>query len=113
MDYIFKFYVNDGMGSFIEVMGIIFEGIVFGLVVFVDVDSDNDLDVLILGFRVFFGLILVFKLYFNDGEGIFIEKVDLFLEGVFLSLVVFVDIDSDDDFDLLIIGKVNLDIKIL
>ena len=111
-DHTSKLYANDGMGSFTEVMGTTFEGIASGSVAFADVDSDNDLDVLISGFRVPPGPTLVSKLYLNDGEGTFTEKADLFLEGVFLSSVAFADIDSDDDLDLLITGKANSDIKI-
>ena len=98
-----KLYVNDGTGTFTEVLGTPFEGVSLGSVSFSDVDGDNDLDVLITGGIEAGGLIA--KLYSNDGTGTFTEVMGTPFEGVEDSSVAFADVDGDNDEDLLITGQ--------
>ncbi len=102
-DRITKLYTNDGMGTFTEVTGTPFEGVIEGLVAFSDVDDDGDEDVLILG-NIFLGAFIA-KLYTNDGTGTFTEIMGTPFEGIIEGSVAFSDIDDDGDNDVLITGR--------
>ena len=99
-----KLYTNDGAGNFTEVTGTPFEGVALGaFTAFADVDSDNDLDVLITGQNNSNAKIA--KLYVNDGVGNFTEMTGVPFNGVaFGSSIAFMDIDGDLDPDVLITG---------
>lgn len=84
-----------------------FESFVYGMIDFLDVDGDNDQDVFIMGDYIILFL-RIMKLYFNDGMGYFIEMIDILFEGFSFRLVVFVDVDGDNDQDVFIVGFDNL-----
>ncbi|MEN0005793.1 MAG: VCBS repeat-containing protein, partial [Bacteroidota bacterium] len=94
-------YTNVGSGKFIKI-GVL-EGIYFGSITFSDVDGDNDQDLVITGRDKEDSPIA--KLYLNNGNGIFSERVDTPFDGVEFSDVAFGDIDGDGDQDILIIGQ--------
>lgn len=100
-----KLYVNNGSGSFTEVLDTPFVGVDFGAASFADVDGDNDQDVLIAGVNNAFGGIT--KLYLNDGAGNFTELENDFFEQVSFSSIAFADVDGDEDQDVIITGRNN------
>lgn len=79
-----------------------FEGVDDGSVTFVDMDGDNDLDVYILG-QSDYGFAIA-KLYVNDGQGHFTEKIPLSFPVFTSSSIAFADIDGDNDADYVITG---------
>lgn len=97
-----KLYINDGMGSFTEMMSNSFEGVQLGSVAFADVDGDDDPDVLITGSAA---TAVISKLYINDGMGNFTEMMGTPFEAVRSSFVAFADVDGDNDEDVLITGR--------
>ena len=98
-----KLYENDGFGNFNEVAGTPFVGVYLSSLAFADVDKDNDLDVLMTGENS--SGQQTAKLYQNDGNRSFTEVIDTPFEGVYLSSVVFADIDKDNAPDVLIAGR--------
>lgn len=94
-----KLYINDGNGNFSELTGTSFEEVDRSLICFEDVDGDDDLDVLITGYRGN----RVAELYLNDGNGNFSESENNFL-GVSSPSILFEDVDGDNDKDLFIAG---------
>ncbi|WP_020568524.1 T9SS type A sorting domain-containing protein [Neolewinella persica] len=104
-----KLYTNLG-GSFTEVAGTPFDGVIWSSIAFADVDNDGDQDVLITGLNNVSGERIA-KLYTN-AEGSFTKVMDTPFEGVWLSSVAFSDVDSDGDEDVLITGWNGLDERI-
>ncbi|MEO1414822.1 MAG: T9SS type A sorting domain-containing protein [Bacteroidota bacterium] len=97
-----RLYINNGSGSFTEVLGTPFTGVREGFIAFADVDGDNDQDVLITGSPDGSGVSS--KLYTNDGSGSFTEVLGTPFAGVALSAIAFADVDGDKDQDVLITG---------
>lgn len=95
-------YKNDGTGSFTEVPGTPFTGIVEGTAKFVDVDGDSDQDVFISGLND--SLKPVVHLYLNDGLGNFTE-LGTTIKPLGRSSFDFADVDGDSDPDLFITGE--------
>ena len=100
--FISKLYKNTGLGVFIEVIGVPFDGVRASSIAFADVDGDGDQDLLISGLNAANHKIA--KLYKNSGLGNFSEILDTPFEGVFYSSIAFSDVDSDGDQDVLIAG---------
>jgi predicted nucleotidyltransferase len=100
-----KLYVNDGTGTFSEVMDTPFDGVTAGSVAFSDVDGDNDSDVLITGVNNSFDRIT--KLYTNDGTGTFSEATGTTFDAVSRGAIAFSDVDGDGDRDVLITGNIS------
>jgi hypothetical protein len=98
-------YINDGQGNFTEKIDTPFEGVISGSIAFADVDGDSDPDIIITGRDT--SLEEISKLYTNDGQGSFTEKIDTPFEGVFRGSIAFADIDGDNDSDFLITGQSN------
>ncbi|MBC3759099.1 VCBS repeat-containing protein, partial [Hyunsoonleella sp. SJ7] len=98
-----KLYTNNGSGSFTEVVGTPFEGLVGGLTVFADIDGDNDQDVVINGYGVSNQYIT--KLYANNGSGVYTEVVSTPFVATQSTAIAFADIDDDNDLDVLISGR--------
>ncbi|PCJ65342.1 MAG: hypothetical protein COA58_10815 [Bacteroidetes bacterium] len=96
-----KLFENDGTGSFTVVSETPFNGVSVGKVVFVDIDGDNDLDVLIAGYD---GISDTTSLYINNGTGGFTVSNTTQLPGVEYGDIAFADIDGDNDQDLMITG---------
>lgn len=69
-----KLYLNDGGGTFTEMMGTPFEGVAASSIALSDVDGDSDLDILITGQRYSAGMIS--KLYLNEGATAGLGNVD-------------------------------------
>ncbi|MEZ4938386.1 MAG: T9SS type A sorting domain-containing protein [Crocinitomicaceae bacterium] len=105
-----KLYLNDGLGGYSEDTSNPFEGVSSGSVAFADIDSDNDLDLLISGYTNLSTTIS--KLYINDGMGNFVEDLSSIIEDVRFSSVVFFDMDNDSDQDIVISGENNSGQKI-
>jgi len=99
-------YENDGDGNFTEVLGTPFEGVQRSSIAFADVDGDNDPDLLITGAA---GIIspVISKLYINDGDGNFTEKLGTPFEAVSQGAIAFSDVDGDNDQDILITGTMD------
>ena len=94
-------YYNDGQGVFTKAQNTPFTGAYESTVRFFDVDSDDDLDMLISG--GFVGGQEDTKLYINDGSGQFSEDLEVsFIHGVFD----IADVDGDGDTDILIVGSI-------
>ncbi|WP_081964995.1 FG-GAP-like repeat-containing protein [Dokdonia donghaensis] len=93
-------YLNAGNATFTEV-STIFEDVFLGDIAIFDADNDTDNDVLITGGGNSNNR--VSELYFNNGDGTFIESSNS-LTGSISSSVAVADIDSDNDFDIIISG---------
>jgi hypothetical protein len=102
-NHISKLYLNDGTGSFSEMMNTPFVGTIYSSMSFADIDGDNDQDVLITGQDD--DLDPISKLYTNDGSGNFTEVMDTPFEGVSEGSIAFGDVDGDNDQDVLITGS--------
>jgi len=100
--YVSKLYVNDGSGSFTEVLGTPFDGVWLSSVAFADVDNDTDKDLLITGKS---NSPRIAKLYKNDGNGNFTEEIGTPFWGVETGSIGFFDYDNDHYQDLLITGN--------
>ncbi|MEM7658305.1 MAG: T9SS type A sorting domain-containing protein [Bacteroidota bacterium] len=98
-----RLYINDGSGSFTEMMNTSFDGVRDASIAFADVDGDNDQDVLVTGNTDLNGLIS--KLYTNDGAGGFSEVTGTPFTGVAFGAIAFADVDGDNDQDVLISGN--------
>jgi hypothetical protein len=98
-----KLYINDGAGIFTEAIGTPFYGVYFSSVNFVDVDSDNDLDIFITGFD--YSNQGSSNLYINDGSGNYSISTNSLITGVYAGSSSFADLDNDNDMDLLITGS--------
>lgn len=95
-----KLYLNEG-GNFTEVAETPFVGVGFGAVSFADVDTDNDLDVLIVGSNN--TGINTATLYINNA-GTFTEVADTPFGGVTNGVVAFADVDGNNSPDVIISG---------
>lgn len=103
IELILKLYINNGLGYFIEMLDIFFEGLMYSMVNFLDIDGDNDQDVFIIGLDFLYNNKVEF--FFNDGLGYFIKIIDIFFEEVYNSMIEFLDVDGDNDQDVFIIGS--------
>lgn len=97
-----KLYTNDGNGSFIEITGTPFVGVVDGSINFADFDGDDDLDVLITGFQNPFQLHST--LYANDGNGNFSQLTIMPFQELRVSSIAIADVAGDGDLDVLVTG---------
>ena len=97
-------YLNNGQGDFIE-STFSLETVINSSIAFSDIDGDSDNDLLITG-RSQSGEIS--KLYINNGQGNFTEKIGIPFEGVANSSIGFSDVDRDGDKDVLITGSNSL-----
>ena len=100
---VFNVYANDGIGNFSMITGLVFDGVFQSSLVTLDIDGDFDLDVLVSGRSQ--SLTCITKLYENDGTGNFNEVLGTSFIGVHYCSIAFSDIDSDNDYDVLISGK--------
>jgi hypothetical protein len=98
-----KLYTNDGTGTFTEVIGTPFPGLMASEVTFTDVDGDYDQDVLITG--GFGSLVMPFTgLYTNDGSGTFTQIMETPFDELRDGSIAFADVDGDNDQDVLLTG---------
>ncbi|MCB0521427.1 MAG: T9SS type A sorting domain-containing protein [Lewinellaceae bacterium] len=97
-----RLYINDGSGSFTEMMNTPFTGVRDASIAFADVDGDNDQDVLITGSAD--GTGESSKLYSNDGSGGYTEVMGTPFDAVAYGALAFADVDGDNDLDVLITG---------
>lgn len=99
-DELFKLYINDGGGGFAERTNVPFESTVRRAPVFVDVDNDNDLDLVVA--EKITSVRWETRLYRNNGQGFFPQRDDLPLAAVGVeSFMAAADVDGDGDQDLL------------
>lgn len=96
-----KWYANDGSGQFSEVTTTTFEGVSMGAVALADVDKDDDLDLFLSGNNNAF--VDVATLYLNNGQGVFTAD-GTFFDRLGSPALVFFDVDTDQDPDLLLTG---------
>lgn len=97
-----KLYTNNGDGSFNDIPNIPFVGVYMGATAFSDIDGDFDLDVLISGhLSPEQGTT---NLYINDGDGNFIEDINIPFPDLRRSSFEFCDIDNDNDQDIILGG---------
>ncbi len=106
-----KFYLNDGQGNFSEMLNSSFPLIGYGSATFEDVDGDDDKDLFIVGSEISI-FTYISKLFINDGDGNFTEKLDTPFEGLAESSMAFADIDGDNDLDLLLTGSMPQENKV-
>ncbi|WP_242094542.1 BspA family leucine-rich repeat surface protein [Aestuariivivens sediminicola] len=95
-------YLNDGAGNFTIDATAPFLGVQQSSVNFADVDSDGDLDVLIVGYSILNSYIA--HLYENDGTGTFTLVTGTPFVGTARGASDFADIDGDGDLDVIITG---------
>ncbi len=105
-----KLYLNDGAGGFTLSEEDEFVKVQYGNILFSDVDSDGDPDLLISG-----GIgrdYDIAVLYKNNGHGHFMKDTYSKLKGVNKGSATFVDVDGDRDLDLLTSGSFIIDDKV-
>lgn len=102
-------FTNDGSGNFTRQTGHSISPVSNGAIAFADIDSDNDLDLLVTGLSGTGSAST--KLYTNDGTGVF-SSVTSSLDDVGYSAVAFADVDGDNDLDLFIAGSPSLNNRI-
>ncbi len=90
-------YKNDGSGNFTLIENTPFEACTYGSINFADVDSDDDLDVLLTGDKLA-------KLYINDGLGNFTESIENVFTPAKYGTADVADVDGDLDLDFIIVG---------
>ncbi|MCR6640772.1 MAG: T9SS type A sorting domain-containing protein [Sporocytophaga sp.] len=95
-------YKNDGNGNFTLQSDSRFNAVQNGIIVFADIDNDNDQDVLIKGHT---GFSYSNTLYINDGSGIFTRDYRTFLPPFGGRGACFADLDHDNDLDLFLVGN--------
>lgn len=100
-----RLYNNDSNGNFTAQVRVAFEGIKHGSLVFADVESDGDNDLVISGLNA--SNITTSKLYLNDGAGNFSHQAAVSLEGAYHGTTLMSDFDKDGDSDLVITGFAN------
>ena len=98
-----KLYINDGTGTFTEMIGTPFDDVWLSAIAFSDVNSDGHDDVLITGLNS--ELERTAKLYINDGTGTFTEMTGTPFDGVKFGSVAFSDVNGDGQDDVLITGE--------
>lgn len=99
-----RLYLNDGSGSFMLIPNTGLTGASGSSIAFADIDFDNDDDLLITGQASGSPLVIVSKLYTNDGAGNFSEVSNVPFSAVNNSAVAFSDIDGNGTPDLVITG---------
>ncbi|MCB0795762.1 MAG: VCBS repeat-containing protein [Flavobacteriales bacterium] len=99
-----RLYLNDGGGTFGEVLGTPFVDVYQGAFDLKDVDGDLDLDVLITANSSNGNTVI---LYANDGNGNFTQVMGTPFVPVTQCFVEFADIDGDLDQDVLITGELQ------
>lgn len=98
-----ELYLNNGDGTFIESSNSL-TGSISSSVAVADIDSDNDLDIIISGLSLVNGLQEpTTTLYLNNGMGEYTASTQSFI-NVGRGNVVFEDIDNDQDLDIFISG---------
>lgn len=95
-------YLNDGSGNFVKDSTAVFVGAENAAVGVADIDGDSDIDVLITGETS--NNVRTSKLYLNNGNGVFTEKLNHGILGANNGSVEFSDFDNDGDQDVLVCG---------
>lgn len=97
-------FKNMGAGQFKEVTGNSILGVSLGGVKFGDIDNDGDEDMIAYGYRDHYNSST--KIYLNNGSGGFVEST-FTLPNMILGSLEMVDIDSDGDLDLAMVGQLG------
>lgn len=95
-----KLYLNDGNGTFDELLDTPFIGVRASSIGIGDIDNDNDKDIIISGW----GDKISTYLYFNDGDGIFTRNENSNIFNATDGSIALSDVDRDSDQDILITG---------
>jgi hypothetical protein len=94
-----KLYTNNGIGSFTEVVGTLFDTLEKGYFNFGDIDGDTDQDIIYSGSDNVFDVVA----FINDGSGNFSLSSNIGVTNISGVLELF-DADGDNDLDILIMG---------
>ena len=103
--YFAKLYSNDGSGNFSLVSNTPFQGSQ-GDIAFEDVDNDNDLDLMMVGYDIQGNGFT--KLYQNNGSGVYVELTSSTFEPAKDGSIAFLDYDNDNDPDVIVSGENNI-----
>jgi hypothetical protein len=101
-----KLYTNDGNGNYSEVNNTVFEGVNNSSTVFIDIDGDTDLDIILSGADNEGERIT--RVYINDGTGSYEDIYDSPFVGMAYGAIGIADIDADNDQDILISGSTDM-----
>ena len=102
-----EIYTNDGNGVFSLTTSTPLIGVDWSAIAFADIDNDQDQDLLITGGDGNGSSGRVTKLYNNDGNGNFTLVIGSLFQGAKYGKISFADIDSDQDQDVLIAGRLS------
>jgi hypothetical protein len=98
-------YTNDGSGNFSLVSDTPFQPSSEGDIAFEDIDNDNDLDLMMVGYDPQGNGFT--KLYANNGAGTYTELFNSNFEPAKAGSIAFIDFDNDDDPDVIVAGENN------
>ncbi len=99
-----KLYKNNGSGTLIQDTSITLPQVDYGTVAWGDYSGDGKLDLIVTGYNNSNGVVLITKLYKNNGSGTLIEDTTVALPGVYNSSVAWGDYSGDGKLDLLLTG---------
>ena len=108
-----KFFSNNGIGDFSEIMNNPFANLdmVVVSIAFSDVEGDQDQDMLVIGSNSQGTRITALLL--NDGTGNFSRDLDAPFPDISSGSVAFADIDGDEDQDLLLSGATGNGVRVM
>jgi hypothetical protein len=102
-----EIYLNDGSGNYSILSGTSLPFYAFGgRVKLIDIEGDNDMDVIMVGFNITPSVETKAELYRNDGSGTFTLVAGTPFVGTYNGSIVVDDVDGDNDMDIIIAGEV-------
>jgi hypothetical protein len=104
MSHISRLYLNNGSGGFSLDTINSFAGTSNSSVAFADIDMDNDMDLMITGQNSGSPLVIISRMYRNNGSGGFSQISNTPFSAVQNSSIAFADIDGNQTKDLILTG---------